>query len=389
MSHNLPNTDVAAHSSAQALTQPLIFVIEALTVGGAEQMLIAMANQFAERGYPVHVVCLTQWGELADGLDERIERHLLEKKPGLDASLPGKLRRLIKSIQPAAVNSHLFTANLWTRLALLFSDVRVVVTEHSRDEWKGRLYRTIDKVLVHACHRLVAVSNDTANFYTDGIGLPVKKVMVINNGIETELYAHGCGESLREQWLSDYVPEADRPNCVFVGIVGRLVEAKNHGRLLEAAALWKESAPHIRTLIVGDGELADSIDEEILNRELSDRVFRLGSRRDIPNVLAALDIFVLCSDREGHPLTALEAQASGTAVVLTRAGGSEDAVANDGQQTGGFLVEKHAVEFADAVAKLASDSTERNKMAEFAQGYALKHFDLEKMVDRYSEVLLG
>ena len=375
-------------SLSSSKSQPLVFVVEALTVGGAEQMLIAMANRFAERGHPVHVVCLTQWGELADRLDDRVVRHLLDKKPGFDSSLPGKIRGLIKSIQPVAVNSHLFTANLWTRLALLFTGIRVVVTEHSRDEWKGRLYRTIDRIFVHACHRLVAVSNDTANFYLDGIGLPPKKVMVINNGIETELYANGTGDALREQWLTKYVAEGDRSSCVFVGIVGRLVEAKNHQRLLEAASLWADSAPNIRTLIVGDGELAQSIDNEIERRQLNERVFRLGARRDIPNVLAALDIFVLSSDREGHPLTALEAQASGTPVVLTRAGGSEDALASEGQRTGGFMVEKNAEEFAHAVARLASDSSERARMSEFAQSFALAHFDLDKMVDRYAEVLL-
>jgi len=187
-------------------------------------------------------VCLTQWGELADRLDDRIERHLLDKKPGIDISLPGKLRRLIKTIKPAAVNSHLFTANLWTRIALFFTGIRVVVTEHSRDEWKSRAYRTIDRVFVYACHQLVAVSNDTANFYLDGVGLPAKKVMVINNGIETDLYSQGNGQALREQWLVEHVAQENRPNCVFVGIVGRLVEAKNHLRLLEAAS------PSIKTL---------------------------------------------------------------------------------------------------------------------------------------------
>jgi len=98
---------------------------------------------------------------------------------------------------------------------------------------------------------------------------------------------------------------------------------------------------------------------------------------------------VLCSDREGHPLTALEAQASGTPVVLTNAGGSEDAIAKEGEQVGGLLVEKQAADFANAVAQLAKDPTRRQKMGEFAQTHALKNFDLEKMVDRYSQVFLN
>ncbi len=369
--------------------QPLVFVIEALTVGGAEQMLIAMANRFSDRGYPVHVICLTQWGELVDSLNPTIQRHLLDKKPGVDPTLPGKIRRLIKSIKPAAVNSHLFTANLWTRIGLFGSGTRLVVTEHSRDAWKGTLYRTIDRVFVHACYRLIAVSQDTAKFYTDDVKVKASKVGVINNGIETSVYAAGNGQALRQQWLEEYVPHDEQEGCVFVGIVGRLVDAKNHARLIEAAAMWKESAPQIRTLIVGDGPLAEDIDQGIDKHDLSERVFRLGARRDVPDILAALDIFVLSSDREGHPLTALEAQAAGTPVVLTRAGGCEDALAKEGDKTGGILVNKDVDEFSQAVALMANDATMRSKMAEFAQNYALKHFDLDGMVDRYAEVMLG
>jgi len=369
--------------------QPLVFVIEALTVGGAEQMLIAMANRFCERGYPVHVICLTQWGELVDSLNPKIERHVLDKKLGMDAKLPGKIRKLIKSINPAAVNSHLFTANFWTRMALVGTGIRLVVTEHSRDAWKGTVYRTIDRVFIHACHKLIAVSRDTANFYTDDVKVKASKVGVINNGIETAFYANGDGQALRQQWLEDYVAQDEREDCVFVGIVGRLVDAKNHGRLIQAAAQWKQSAPHIRTLIVGDGPLADDIDEGIEKHELKERVFRLGSRRDVPDILSALDIFVLCSDREGHPLTALEAQAAGTPVVLTRAGGSEDALAKEGENAGGILVNKDADEFAQAVATMANDVSMRERMAEFAQNYAKKHFDLDSMVDQYADVMLG
>ena len=359
------------HTQPSSTDAPLVFVIEALTLGGAEHMLIAMANRFVERGYPVHVVCLSQWGEMVDDLDARVVRHLLKKRPRIDPRLPGKLRRLMKSIEPAAVSTHLFTANFWTRLALISTGIRVVVTEHSRDDWKSWVYRTLDRVFIHFCYRLVAVSEDTARFYREDVGLDKDKVMVINNGIETLEFASGDGRELRNEWLDQYAPESLRESCVFVGIVGRLVEAKNHQRLLDAAARWVTTAPHIRTLIIGDGELRDSIDGGIQERNLGEHVFRLGSRNDIPVILAALDIFVLCSDREGHPLTALEAQAAGTPVVLTRAGGCEDALAVQGERTGGILVEKDTEEFTSAVAELAKDKARRIEMGTLCRSLRL------------------
>ena len=103
-------------------------------------------------------------------------------------------------------------------------------------------------------------------------------------------------------------------------------------------------------------------------------------------MLAALDLFVLSSDREGHPLTALEAQAAGTPVVLTDAGGSADAIAQSGSQLGGLLVEKDSVALADGIAGLVGDLSKLSDMSEFAQLYALEHFDLQHMVDQYEQL---
>lgn len=111
----------------------IAFCIEVLTVGGAEQMVVAMANQFIARDWQVHMICLTKEGELATELHSDVALHVLNKKPGVDLRLPRRLRALIKGINPTAVNSHLWTANLWTRLSLLGSVIPVVVTEHSRD----------------------------------------------------------------------------------------------------------------------------------------------------------------------------------------------------------------------------------------------------------------
>jgi len=149
----------------------IVFVIEALTVGGAEHMLVAMANCMQVLGWDCSVVCLTKAGELAENLNDGVGFQVLGKKPGADFSLPGRLRKCIKSIDPVAVNSHLWTANTWTRLSLIKSGYRVVATEHSRDTWKGPHYRLIDRLLSHAMFRMVAVSGDTADFYKNEIGV--------------------------------------------------------------------------------------------------------------------------------------------------------------------------------------------------------------------------
>ena len=353
----------------------IVFCIEALTIGGAEQMLVAMANQFVQRQWQVHMICLTKPGELAVNLDKSINLHILEKKPGIDFHLPKRLRALIGGINPVAVNSHLWTANLWTRIALLRSGIPVIVTEHSRDTWKAFHYRFIDRRLAATTRKLVAVSQDTAQFYRHDIRVPVELVTVINNGVDTHAYAQGVGETLKQQWA---------PNKeLLIGTVGRLVPAKNQMRLLDVAAELCKTMDEFKVVIVGEGELFDTINARVSELNLQAHVILAGARQDIPNVLAALDIFVLTSDREGHPLTALEAQAAGTPVVLTKAGGSADAIADDGDQQGGLLVEKDHLAVAEAIKYLANSSSERERMGTFAQHYALEHFDMQQMVDKY------
>ncbi len=356
-------------------SKTIVFCIEALTVGGAEQMLVAMANQFVLRNWQVHMICLTKEGELASQLSEEVKLHVLNKRPGVDLRLPRRLRALIKGIRPTAVNSHLWTANLWTRVSLLGSRVPVIITEHSRDTWKAKHYRILDRLLASNTKKLVAVSNDTADFYKESIGIPPAKVCVINNGVDTKRYAAGDGAALKAEWA----PKGE----LLIGTVGRMVSAKNHIRLLDMAHALKDRLSEFKVVLVGDGELRSEVEHAIDEKKLHDCVMLAGARSDIPDVLAALDVFVLSSDREGHPLTALEAQAAGTPVVLTNAGGSADAIAVEGNQSGGVLVEKDHQALADAVAELVADNDRLKRMSVFGQSHALANFDMQHMVDRY------
>lgn len=355
------------------------FVIEALTVGGAEQMLVAMANAFAQRGDTVHVICLTRAGELAERLDDAVTLHVLDKRPGADARLVPRLRQLVRRIDPVAVNAHLWVANLWTRVALAGSGRRIIVTEHSRDSWKSGLYRRIDRSLVPMTALLIAVSEDTAAFYRDEVRIPAACIRVINNGIDVARYAAGDGRQLREAWA--------RPDQLLIGTVGRLIPAKNQLRFIDAVQQLIADGIDVRAVIVGEGPERPSLQAAIEAARLDDVVRLTGARSDVPDVLAAFDVFVLSSDREGHPLTALEAQAAGTPVVLSDAGGSRDAIAQhvDGRR-GGLLVAPDAGALAGAIATLA-DATTRTSMARYAAEHAREHFGLSTMVDRYAEAM--
>lgn len=366
------------NGSVKPSPRRLMFIIEALSVGGAEQMVIDLANEFVLRGDVVHVVCLTTLGELSNRLSSNVVLHVLNKKPGIDPTLPKKLRAVTLDNKIDVVNSHLWTANLWTRLALIKSGVPVVVTEHNRDIWKPFYYRLCDRLMGHATDRLIAVSEDTANFYRHDVGVINKIITVVNNGVDTSAYADGRGVELRKTLA--------KPDEFLVGTVGRLADAKNHSRLVEAAAILRDQGVPIRVAIAGEGPERATTEATIERLSMGEHVTLLGQRKDIPDLLAAFDVFALSSDREGHPLSALEAQAAGTPVVLTDAGGSADAVSEDDSGYGGMLVERSAEALATALAKLATDPTRMSAMSVFAKAYAKQNYDKTIMINSYSSI---
>ncbi|MFK7893757.1 MAG: glycosyltransferase [Granulosicoccus sp.] len=366
--------------------------IEELSVGGAEQMLVTLANDLAQRNWRVHMVCLRQAGELASSLDNRIAVHVLNKKKGIDATLPWRLLRCIRTIRPDIVNSHLWVANTWVRLSLMFFAVPVIVTEHSRDTWKPRYYRWIDQWLARRTSRLVAVSDDVADFYRQDVSVRPELITTIHNGIDSRRYAQGCGKLLRQAWLGDN--ESQTGGQLFlIGTVGRLVPAKNHKRLLDCLSiLCRElslKAFDIRLVIAGDGPEYSALEQQARALGLQHRISLVGSRSDIPDVLDAFDLFVLSSDREGYPLTALEAQAAGTPVVLTAAGGSGEAIARAGEQVGGALVTRDPEAMAAAVSQMILDPLLRQRQASFARAYASSHFDKQHMTQRYENLFIS
>lgn len=368
------------------------FCIEELSVGGAEHMLMVMANEFVQRGWQVHMICLSQAGELASRLDESVQLHVLNKQRGIDPGLPWRLGRCVDEIKPDIINSHLWVANTWTRLSLITRSVPVVVTEHSRDTWKPAYYRWIDKHLANRAYRMVTVSEDTASFYEHSIGIDRELISVINNGVDTAQYARGCGEELREGWLARFnSAEGDQRTPFLIGTVGRLVTAKNHQRLIDATAMLIKDADiakdyDIHLKIVGEGPERSRLQHYIDDHGLGGRVSLAGTRHDIPDVLAAFDIFVLSSDREGHPLTALEAQAAGTPVILTDAGGSGEAIARHDGRVGGMLVRPDVVELSKAIRQMIRDPQLRSECSQFARKFALENFDKRQMIDRYEAI---
>jgi glycosyltransferase involved in cell wall biosynthesis len=176
-------------------------------------------------------------------------------------------------------------------------------------------------------------------------------------------------------------------NAPVVGAVARLAAQKRLDRLLEAV---HRLPAEVHCVIAGDGPEREALREHAARLGLAGRTHFLGFRRDVGDVLDALDLFLVSSDREGMANAMLEAMAAGVPVVSTEVSGAKEALAplGDGRRPG-FVVERAEQALAGAVAGLLADPARRAEMGAAAAEAARTRFGPDAALDRWEAVLGG
>jgi glycosyltransferase involved in cell wall biosynthesis len=287
----------------------------------------------------------------------------------------GELARHLRRVRPDVVHAHLPLAGVATRLAAADLGMPVVYTEHN--VFDG--YHPATQLLACATWKLqravVAVSDSVARRLPHGPDNP--RVHVVPNGVPVDRIASAAGSRGRMRAELGYGHDD-----VVVIVVAVFREAKRLERVVELA---RRAASGERYIIVGGGPLYADI-----RRDASDvdegRLRFLGPRRDVPELLAAADVFLMTSDREGLPVALLEAMAAGLPVVVPDVGGIGEVV----DATVGGLVqytESSAITaLEDALAPFLRDSDRRRRCGECARNRVRDRFGVERMVQQLTAV---
>lgn len=255
------------------------------------------------------------------------------------------------------VHTHLAMADALGRIAAWMAGVPIrITTEQGKYLWKNRFFLAFERLLVRITDMRICVSKDIVELRRTREGTPKRKLRYIPNSVDLEKF--GSPRRGRASVMSEFGWKVDNPLVV---TVGRLVSAKNYPMLMEAAASLRESSPDIRFLVVGEGDCREEISGRIRELGLEGTVTLAGSRYDIPDLVAAADIFALSSLREGTPLSLLEAMAARKPVVGTAVGGIAEVI-EDGEN--GLLVPSgDAAAFAAALRRLLEDDDLRRRLA--------------------------
>lgn len=226
--------------------------------------------------------------------------------------------RILKDNRYTIVHCHLNTLSVFPLCAAWFAGVKIRIAHNHSTAAKGEGKRTLMKHLLRPFAKLFATHYCACSRYA-GEWLFGKstyasgKVKLIQNAIDISRYSYNA------EMRSKMREELNINRKYVVGHVGRFMYQKNHDFLIDIfSKIWEKEAGAL-LLLVGTGELEPAIREKVKALGLSDAVRFMGVRHDVPNLLQAMDVFVLPSFYEGLPVVGVEAQAAGLPCILSDA----------------------------------------------------------------------
>jgi len=366
-------------------TRPVVFqILPSLVVGGAERLVVHLIEHLSRERFSPVCICLES--PLGTHYEARVRAsgaplYFLGKGAGASGSVLRQLNALFRQYRPAVVHTHIIGLNYAYPLMLRYRTPARVHTVHSlaQREVGVRVGAWVRQLAFR--YRLggvvpVAVADEVRASIQQLYGYPDPPL--IPNGIPTDEYAPD--PDARAQWRQVHGIE---PHATVLTHVGRFAPPKNHALLIEAFAQVRSDAP-LYLLLVGGGELENTVREQVAGLGLQERVRFLGVRADVADILRASDVFVLSSRVEGNPMSVMEAMAAGLPVVSTAVGGVPELVRAG--VTGLLVPSEDAGALAQAMQALVDDPVRRQAMGEAARQYAVAHFDIRHTVRGYEQL---
>jgi len=310
-------------------TLPLVVhLIYRLDFGGLETLVVECVNRMPADKYRHAIVCLTDYTDFANKITKPgVEIYALHKPPGLGLGTHLAIWKLLRRLQPTVLHTYNLSTIEYTPAAMLAGVPVRVHAEHGREatdpDGKNRKHNMLRRMMIPFVDVFVPVSGDLQRWLTREIGVPDKKNVLVNNGVDTARFAPKVSD------VSSPTHPFSKDSFV-IGTVGRIQEVKNQRALVEAFMHLLDLLPserhRLRLAIVGDGPLLPALRQQVKDAGIADLVWLPGARTDIPEIMRGFSVFALPSIAEGTPVTILEAMSIGLPIVATRVGGIPEVV---------------------------------------------------------------
>jgi glycosyltransferase involved in cell wall biosynthesis len=352
--------------STTTLRPNLFLMIDSLQTGGSERQFVALSRSIDPKSFRLLLGCIQAKGAFLDELGD------VEQFP-LGGSLYGwqaartllRLRSHLRKRTVALAHAFDFYTNVLLVPAARLAGVPVVIaSQRQLGDLLTPAQSGAQMAAFRWCDAVVCNSRAAADRLLKR-GLPERKIAIIGNGLPEAAFA-------------DAAPALPKLHgSLRVGMIARMnTRAKNHSMFLRAAVRLRHEFPRAEYVVAGDGPLRKELEAEAAQMELNDQVRFIGDRRDIPAVLASLDVSVLPSASESLSNVILESMAAGVPVVASDVGGNPELVNAD---RGALFLANDEVGLSDALARLLREGELRQRMGHNCRMFAQENFTVERM----------
>jgi len=373
--------------SSTSATKTVVYLVRQ-TAGGMQNHLLALVSNFKNK-YKIAVIAPPnpQLKQRLAALNVPFyEIPLADNlKPLQDLVSVYQLRKLLKQLRPDILHIHGNKAALVGRLALLGKKAPpTVVTVHNFLIFQQAFFplkqmaAAVERFLMRKTTQLITVSEQLKVALIKDERLPGEKIKVIHNGIDLNNWQTFNRWELRQKL------GLERETFVILA-VGRLVAWKGHSFLINALnSPPLKAEKNIKLLIAGDGPLKKQLTQLVAEQGLSAKITFLGYVTNVPELMAASDLFVLPSVNEPFGLVLLEAMAAKLPIIATNDGGVPEIITH--RQTGWLVPPQDATALAAAIIRLKSDANLRATLAATAWQELNNRFSLAEMLAKTERV---
>ncbi len=366
------------------IVMKILYCVTGATFGGAAAHVLSLMQADVKAGHIVGLVAAPEPRLMSEAKKINVQifpnpHFVFRIQPFQDIQAIWPVFQAVRKFNPDIISAHSTKAGYAARLTGMFLRKTVVFTAHGwpftegRGSWQRYLLAYIERLAAIVTATIICVSAHDRELALKFKIAPPKKLILIHNGVDPTPLLKAKGDKIRREFGLGKIP--------VLAMVGRLTLAKDPLTLLEACRRLKTN---FKLLMVGDGELRTKAEEFAARNNLRDKVTFTGERYDIPEILAASNIFVLDSRWEGFPLVIIEAAIAGLPVVASRVGGIPELI-NDGVT--GFLVPpRNSQALTGVLQKLLDDVNLRQRIGSAAREKALRDFTYERMLTKTQQI---
>ena len=363
-------------SSNSELSLNLLFLVYDLETGGPELRLLDFAKYFPQQ-IKMHI-CVTsrKTSLLPDFLKAKAKIFILPvTRAYLEYTKSWQIYKYVKAEKISVVNAFAIKELFLATVLKAFSGWKIKIVYHHVEtlDHIGIFQSVIFRILLKLTDRILCNSNYLAE-YLKKFFLPTKKITIIHNGINIDFFERPFRKK------NAFYPNL-RKNVVCIGTIANFRKEKNYPFLIEAFDILSKNYPNLRLICVGGGSFLKRIKDLAQFKGIEKKILFTGYSKDIIKYLTLMDLFVLCSTREGFPNVLLQAMSMEIPTISANVGGCSEII--DHMKNGILYPSNNLKKFIQSVDILLKDESFSSKLAANGKETIRQNFSLGKMLTEY------